>query len=301
MTPPPPGKLKEISLAGIRLIPDGSRLVPAPGQSVGAPRLVLGVLADIHQADEDNLKQLGRIRALLEQAGAHAIVVLGGMDATYEGTRAALASLKGKLPLLALPGDRASRSGFSGAVENLGQGVVDLTLARAVVHPAATLISVPGYHLVHNLRAAEQGCSYDAEDLREVAALARQQGAPRVLLAHGPPRGKGPGAIDRAFGGINAGDPRLTRLLEQGDFAFGLFAHLHESGGRAARADTGEAIPLGTWASSMLVNVGSADATPHEDLAGFWSRGIALLVTFHQGRATYRVIDPNSSETKRNN
>ena len=298
---PAPGKLKEITLAGVRLLPHGPILKPAPGQQGTRPRLVLGVLADTHQADASNLKQLTRLRLLLEQAGAHGIVVLGGLDATYEGTRAALAALKGKLPVLAMPGEGASRSGFSGAVENLGQGVVDLTLARAVVHPAATLISVPGYHLIHNLRAAEQGCAYEMQDLQEVVALARQQATPRVLLAHGPPRGKGPGAIDRAFGGINAGDPKLTRLLQLGGFSFGLFAHLHESGGRATRADTGKAVPQGTWASSLLINVGSADATPHDDLLGIWSRGNAILVTFHQGRATYRVIDANSSETKRNN
>ena len=173
ITLPPADKLKEITLAGIRLVPDGALLRPAPNQKMAAPRLILGVLADTHQADEANLAQLGRLRKQLEHAGAHAIVVLGGLDSTYEGTRAALAQLKGKLPVLALPGDRASRSGFSGAVENLGQGFVDLTLARAVIHPAATLISVPGYHLVHNLRAAEQGCSYSGEDLADVATLAR--------------------------------------------------------------------------------------------------------------------------------
>jgi len=303
---PPPGKLKEITLAGVRMVPDGFSLKPAPDQKLPAqPRLLLGVLADTRHADKANLEQLTLVRTNLEAAGAHAILVLGGLDSTYEGTREALLRLKGKLPVLALAGDRASRSGFSGAVENLGAGMVDLGLARAILHPAATLISVPGYHLIHELLAGSQGCSYDTHDLDEVASLAQTLPAPRVLLAHGPPRGSGPGAIDRAFGQINAGDPQLTRLLEEGAFSFGLFAHLHEAGGRGVRLKSGAPVKPKSATPSLLLNVGSADATPHEDLAGSWSRGTLALVEFLSGNATYRVIKldgaSNSSETKRNN
>ena len=51
---PPADKLKEITLAGVRLVPEGFTLKPASGQKLPAkPRLLLGVLADTHHADAD--------------------------------------------------------------------------------------------------------------------------------------------------------------------------------------------------------------------------------------------------------
>ena len=304
VAPPPVDRVKPVTLAGVRLVLQGAVMRPAPHQRASSRRLVLGVLADTRFADEANVSRLRLLRDHLVSLGAHAIVVLGGLDATYEGTRALLGALHGRLPLLALPGDRASRSGFSGALENLGQGVVDFTLVRAVVHPAATLVGVPGYHLTHHLRAEVQGCSYDREDLAEVATLALTLPAPRILLSHGPPRAEGPGAVDRALGGINAGDPALTRLLGAGKFQFGLAAHLHEAGGHATTL-AGAPVAPGDSAEGLLLNVGSADRVPHENLRRGTSSGTAALITLDHGIATHRVIDLDDlgkpAEKNRNN
>lgn len=289
LEPPPAGKVKPITLGGVRLVPDGPVLRPAPDQPRSAGQhLVLGVLGALHRADAKNLARLRAVRDHLVGQGAQGIVVLGGLDPEYQGIRALLGALHGLVPLLALPGELESRSGFSGALENLGAGVVDFTLVRAVLHPAATLVGVPGYHLVHHLTARQQGCSYDGLDLAELAALARDLPRPRVLLAHGPPRMSGPHALDRAFGGINAGDPLLTRLLQDGGFSHGFFSHLHESAGRSLTSGAG---PLAAGIGALLLNVGSADATPHQHLDGTTSRGTAALVTLSMGWATHRIID----------
>jgi len=276
-----------ITLAGVQLFARGAVLRPRQKPSPG--RLKLGVLGDTRQALPATLARLRHLAKQMKRLGAQAIIVLGGIDSTFEGIRDVLAQLSPKLPVLALPGDRESRSGFSGAAVNVGQQVVDLILVKALVLPGASLVGVPGYHLPHHLMAAEQGCSYDWADLQALVSLARELPGPRVLLAHGPPRGAGPHAVDRAFGDINIGDPLLGRLLQQGQFAFGLFSHVHESAGRATTLK-GEPVAENQWSTSLLLNVGAVDTVPNQDLQGRWSRGTAALVEVEDRRARYRMI-----------
>lgn len=282
------GKVKPITMAGVELSLVGPVLSGGGQHRPG--RLVLGVLGDTREALPATLKKLGLLVGEFRRAKAAAVVLLGGIDKSYEGVRAVLARLReGGLPVLALPGDRASRAGFSGAVENLGGGVVDFTRVKAVVHPRATLVGLPGYFRAHHLLAGEQGCSYDAPDLRLLGALAARLPAPRVLLSHGPMRGSKPGDVDRAFGDINVGDPLITRLVVDGKFAVVLSAHVHESAGRA-RTLGGEPVAEGAWTPTLQLNVGAADTTPHEDLAGGWSSGTAALVELEPARARFRMI-----------
>lgn len=282
-------RVKPITIGGVKLTVQGPVLRAAGGRQA-ARRLVLGVLGDTREATAANLTRLGLLGQHFKRRGAVAIVVLGGIDASYEGVRAVLAKLQGSLPVLALPGDRASRSGFSGAVDNLGSGVVDFTRVRAVQLPGASLVGLPGYFRAAHLMAGEQGCSYDAGDLARLARLASRLPRPRVLLSHGPPRGQGTAALDRAFGDINIGDPALPALVRRGGFGLVLCAHVHESGGRATTVD-GRPVGPGVWASSLMLNVGAADSTPHEDLQGAWSRGSAALVELSGQQVRYRMID----------
>jgi hypothetical protein len=104
-------------------------------------------------------------------------------------------------------------------------------------------------------------------------------------------------AVDRAFGEVNIGDPMLRDLMEEGDVAFGVFGHVHESAGRATTL-AGKVVPEGTWSSSLLVNVGAADAVPHEDLRGRWSTGTAAIVELRRGRARYRMLPRTNTAAK---
>ncbi len=282
-------KVQPITVAGVKLSVRGSVL-----RYSGKPpsrRLVLGVLGDTRAASPDTLARLGPLVRRFKQEGAAAVALLGGVDGSYEGVRAVLARLQqGGLPVLALPGDRASRGGFSGAVENVGAGVVDLIRVRAVVHPGASLLGLPGYYRAHHLLAGAQGCSYDGADLERLATLSAGLPGPRVLLSHGPPRGQGPEAVDRAFGGVNVGDARLGSLIRRGKISVVLCAHVHESGGRATTVD-GAPVKPGAWSPSLVLNVGAADATPHQDLSGAWSTGTAALVEFEGGQARFRMIE----------
>ena len=164
-----------------------------------------------------------------------------------------------------------------------------MTRIAIVQLPMVSILAVPGYHLAHHLRAGPQGCSYDWSDLGPLARLARAAPAPRLLLAHGPPRGRGAAAIDRAFGEVNIGDPLLSRLLAQGRLAFGLFGHVAEAAGRATTVD-GQAVAPGRPSDTLLMQVGAADALPYQTLAGSWLAGAAAIVEVRRGKASYQPL-----------
>jgi hypothetical protein len=250
---------------------------------------MIGALADTKEALPETLERLGRLVARMRSAGAGLVVVLGGTETGFEGARSILRALAG-LPVVGLPGDRESRSGWQAAVESLGDGGLDLTRARGISLPGVSLLGVPGYFLAHHLHAKEQGCGYDRRDLERLARRVRALPKPRVLLSHGPPRGVGEGAIDRAFGGLEIGDPELLELCRRAGIRFGLFAHVHESAGRATTIE-GRPVAEGEWSDSLLLNVGSADSVPHEDLAGRWSRGTAALLELEGSRARFRMLE----------
>ena len=260
-------------------------------------RLLLGVLADTKEALPATLENVARLVGRLRALGATGVLVLGGLDQRFEGIRAVLEKLHG-LPVMGLPGDRESRSGWQAAVEGLQPRGVDLTRVRAVILPGASLIGVPGYHLPHHLFAKEQGCSYSREDLLALTPVALRLPGPRLLVAHGPPRGQGSAAVDRAFGEVNIGDPLLRELMRQGDIRFGVFAHVHEAAGHATTRD-GRPVAEGAWSEELLLNVGSADSVPHDDLQGRFSRGTAALLEISGSRARYQMLRAEDTSAAR--
>jgi hypothetical protein len=284
------GDFGTIKLFGLQLAPKGATLAAEATAGGRSAKLTLGVLGDTKEALPATLARLDRLVQRLSGHGVDAVILLGGIEASFEGIREVLDRLKRAAPVLALPGDRESKSGFQAAARAHAPKVVDLVQVRAIATPFGSLLAVPGYHLPHHLHAREQGCSYGEEEIRALVGLARKLPGPRVLLAHGPPRGDGRAAVDRAFGQVNVGDPLLRRLMKEADIAFGLFAHVHESAGHATTLD-GEPVREMTWSDSLLLNVGSADSVPHEDLAGRWSKGSAALVELRENRARYRMLD----------
>lgn len=277
-------------LGAQRLLPRGELLHAAAAPAAARRgRLVIGAVGDTKEALPETLDRLGRVVTRMRAAGASLLVVLGGLDTSFEGQRAVLRALSG-LPVVGLPGDRESRSGWQAALESLGDGGLDLTRVRGLALPGASLLGVPGYFLSHHLHAKEQGCGYDRRDLERLARRIRALPQPRVLLSHGPPRGAGETAIDRAFGGVNIGDPELAELCRRASIRFGLFAHVHESAGRATTVD-GRVVREGEWSDSLLLNVGAADSVPHEDLAGRWSRGTAALLELEGTQARFRMLE----------
>jgi len=293
---PPTGTVKGFKLAGVELTHQSFYMKPRES-AAGLPArrgLKLGIIADTRQALPKTLTNLDYFRDQFAKAAVDAIVILGGLDTSFEGATELVHRLAGVIPVLALPGDQLSLEGFQATTRQFERGVLDLSQIRAIyLPPIVSLVAVPGYHLVHHLAAGYQGCSYTAAEIDGLAQALADAPTPRMLLSYGPPRGRGPKAVDRAFGDVNAGDPKLRDLMAAAKFRFGVFAHIHESAGHATTT-SGRPVRPNRWSESLLLNVGSADGVPHENLRGHWSPGTAAIFEIKQGRARYRMLEaPN--------
>jgi hypothetical protein len=279
----------------------GSAVDPKPLSRPLAERgkpFVLGVIADTKEPLPPTLDNLRRFAGVFAREKVAAVLALGGLGASEDEIARVLGALEAaRAPVLALPGDREPEHAFHAAVARAraaGLDVIDLAEVRVVDGGGFSLVSLPGYPWPHYLGAGAAGCRYAPADVQALRGLFDGLTAPRIFAAHTPPRGGGPDAIDWALGGANVGDPLLARALPDLGAVLGLFAHVDEAGGRAeglADADGGVGrVAENTWARRLWLNPGSADAVPHQLVAGGISRGQAALVEFSDGKVRYRVI-----------
>ena len=290
------GSSPPIVLAGIELIARRAGQLEARttrdplGRQAGRPeRLLLGVLSDPREALPQTLAQLARLQARFRAAQVDAVVVLGGLDGAFVGAVRLLRALRGPWALLALAGDRLSAEGFQAALRHAEPGAIDLTRTQIVALPQLTLVGIPGYPLPHHHLAGAQGCGFDAGELALLGERLRGSTTPRLVLAHAPPRGRGPAAVDRARGEVNIGDSALRDWIERNGVRFGVFGHVHEAAGQATRLD-GTPVAPERWTDSLLLQVGSIDAVPHQQRDGRWSKGTAALLELEGERARYTMI-----------
>ena len=228
----------------------------------GHGRLVLGAVADTNGATPATMANLQRFLGVFRQEHVDAVAALGDLGGTEDEIARVLTALGAAgAPVLALAGERESPAAFAAAVGRAraaGADIVDLVDKRIVDTGEMDIVSAPGYPF------SKDGCRYTTGDLQ---ALVRAVGTPMrpvVLLAHTPPKGDGPAAIDRAVGDVNAGDPAMLDLVNALYPNAALFAHVDEAGGRAS--------PRG-W-----INVGGVE------------RGTAMIVTIARGTAHTRVL-----------
>lgn len=288
----PSMKLRRVQLAGVWLSPRGYALeAPEAAKKWVRKRLVLGVLADPRGAHPGTLRNIDLLMAKFARAKVHAVILLGGIAHDPDEQRRIVRRILNavNVPLLVLPGDRAGVDGLRGTLAMLGHRVVDLSLARMLRHPAATLFSLPGLPHARQLLSGAEGCAYSASDLKGLTQLGSENPQPRVLLAYTPPRGDGPHAVDRSLAAINCGSEALRELMQAGDLRIGLFAHISEAGGLATTR-AGSPLAEHTWSASMLLNVGSVEAIPRRGLDGRWRHGMGVIVELRDGRARFRRV-----------
>ena len=273
---------------------------PADGavKNLGGPSgaLTLGLIADIKRADEDTLRNLRHFVQEYKKAGIQALLVAGDVSETSAGARESLNILAtAGVPVLVIPGNRESTGRYRSAMADLGKrhaNLVDMAKVRLVNGGGFSVVSLPGYYdpkYVH----ARDGCLYRDEHVAALPAIAAQASAkPVILLAHSPPKADGAGAIDYADAGANVGDPALTKMLAaSGAFGVGIYANLHETGGRAARADLKTKVRPGSWVSDIHLVVGSANSMPWSMLDGGASEGMAGLLDIDAaGKVRYRIL-----------
>ena len=253
----------------------------------------LGLVADAREATAATVANLERFAGVFRREKVAAVVVLGGMASTEDELGRELTALKGaQAPLFALPGDREPEAAFHAAIERAkkaGLDVTDLQQARGVVGDGLVIESLPGTRWTHDLVAG--GCRVekaDLEALKDLDAAMSQKGKPLVLVAHTPPRGHGPDAIDWALPGGDDGDAELARVLPSLKAQVAAFAGVDASGGRLRDAE--QPLAEGAWAERLSANVGAADAAPRGLVEGRTSRGQALLVEIADGKARAKVV-----------
>jgi len=225
-------------------------------------RLTLGVVADTNGTAPATMANLLRLCGVFAREHVDAVLALGDLGRSEDEIATVLTAIgtSAHAPVLALAGERAPEDAFHAAVKRVHDGgvdVMDLVDTRLIDTGNIDIVSVPGYPF------SRKGCHYSAADLDGVVRLVAGRDHPRLLAAHTPPQGHGADAIDWALGDVNAGDPAMAALVERLAPAAALFAHVDESGGRAA----GERI-----------NVGAVE------------RGLAVIVELDGARATHRVL-----------
>jgi len=168
--------------------------------------------------------------------------------------------------------------------------VVDLTVARLLRWDGVDLVSLPGYHNPFYLQHRRGGCAYQAGDVRALRRLVRSARNPVLLVAAGPPRGRGSRAIDFARGGANIGSPPLAEFLESAQIPYGIFGHVYEAGGRATADVAGQRpVEEGAWSETLFLNPGAVEAVPYDLHDGGRARGLAAVIEIGEEGARYRV------------
>ncbi len=263
---------------------------------LGAGAITLGVIGDIKQADDDTLRNLGHFVGEFKKAGITALLVAGDVAETSAGIRDSLEVLANvEVPVLVIPGNRESYGRYRGAMAAAAKehgNLVDMAQIRLVDAGRFSVVSLPGYYdprYVH----AKDGCLYRPEHVAALPAIAAQgSGTPKILLAHSPPKAKGKGSIDYADAGANVGDAEMTKMLHTSKaFNAGVYANLHEAGGRAARNNLKTKVRPGAWVGDIHLVTGSANAMAWPMLNGRVSHGMAGLLDIDgSGRLRYRIL-----------
>ena len=267
---------------------NGSTLTWKGGTAEG---IKLGAVTDIKDGSPENIKNLEKISAFFKAEAVDAVVVAGDSGETVEHITQTLGLLAGlEVPVLAVIGNREGKKNFNEAMGLLAKShknVFNLSQIRRVDTLAADLVSLPGYHNPDYLHA-EDGCLYYQADVDQVGAVVKTADSPVILVSHGGPLMVGAEAIDYTSQGQNVGDPKLSKLIQEGGIPFGIFGNIHEAGGRACDMK-GTLVAQGTLSTQLLLNPGPADSIrwPMNDKTE--SVGMAAVMTIAGGKASYKV------------
>lgn len=255
--------------------------------------VTFGLVANLKEPTGENLFNVERYLEFFTSEKIDAVLVAGDTG-DAENTEASVKVLlepfaKTGLPTFVIPGSRESRAGFSAALTALSTqypNVVNMSQVRLVKFDDASIVSLPGYYDARYITASDEGCQYFKEDVDALAEIVKAAPAPVVLLSHAEFRGEGRQALD-AFPDGNAGDANLTAFLKANPVPFGVFANIHEAGGRASDL-SGTLAKQGVAQKSLFVNVGLGDSTPWKLNDGTWSYGMVATMKVDGDVASYK-------------
>ncbi len=255
--------------------------------------MTFGVLTDIKSAIPATLQAIDAYFDFFKQNKVEAVLVTGDSGEEYKDLKTVFEHIGKKgLPTYIIMGNREKSADFDKALEEAGKtykNLFNMNRIRFVNGDDVDLVSLPGYHdpeYIHN----KPGCQYDQKQLDLVATLAKEADSPLLLIAHGPPRGKGKDAIDNAVVAGNIGDPNLAKLITDAKIKFGSFGNVHEAGGKAVGADFSTIVKPDTFVDTLYLHPGPGDSDPWTMNDGSKSKGMAGVLMFKDGKAAYKVF-----------
>lgn len=270
-------------------------------------KATFGLIANLKEPTGENLFNVGRYLEFFTAQGVDAILVAGDTG-DAENTESSVSALleplaKTGLPVFVIPGSREASAGFSAALSALSakySNVVNMSQVRLVNFDDASIVSLPGYYDARYIAAGEEGCQYFKEDVDALAGIVKAAKAPVVLLSHAEALGEGREALD-AFPDGNAGDANLAAFIKSNKVPFGVFANIHEAGGRAADL-SGKLATEDVPQKSLFVNVGLGDSTPWKLNDGTWSYGLVATLKIDGDQASYKAYRaPQLTDDERTN
>jgi Icc-related predicted phosphoesterase len=284
------GEATELKIAEHTFKKTGSVLTIAEGDE--DKQITFGVIANLKEATPENRFNLKRYATFFAEEKAEAVLVAGDSGDTAEEINAVLEAVASStsLPVLVIPGNREPRAEFQAAVANVASkhaNIVNMTQVRLVNFEDASVVSLPGYYDKRFINAGVAGCQYFKEDVDALAPIVKAATGPAVLLAHAEPHGQGKEAID-AFPDGNAGDEYLRLFLAANPVPFGVFANMHEAGGRATDLAS-NVLKAGEPAPKLYLNVGAADATAWPLNDGTQGNGMVASLTVNNGQASFKA------------
>lgn len=254
--------------------------------------VVLGVMSDIKEESEDNLKNVEQALAWFKEQKAEFILYLGDTSETQEGVAKVLKAVAaGGLPVFAIVGNRECKSHWRAGMaqaQKEAKNLFDFTQVRLFNSDDVSIISLPGYYNPTYLHCAE-GCRYFPSDVEALRKLVTEAAAVPLIISHGPPRQDGPMGLDRIHDGANVGDPVLAEFLQKNPIPFGAFANIGEAGGKATDATGKTVIAQDTLANTLYLNTGFMDTVAWQMLDGTTSTGMASTLTIKGRQASYKV------------
>ncbi len=255
-------------------------------------QISFGVIANIKEDTEGNLKNLAKFVAYFKKEKAEAIIVDGDLGETKAQIEKALAPLQASgLPVFAVIGNRERNADFNAALDPMqAKGVFNLNAIRMVQFDDAAIVSMPGYYDKTYIHATD-GCQYTKADVDGTKPIiAAAGGKPVILVSHGGPKQEGSDALDYTQENANVGDPMLAALMRSTKIKFGVFANIQEAGGKATDLSGKSLIGENKWADELLLNPGAVDSISWPMNDGTRSVGMATILTIKDGKASFKAM-----------
>lgn len=255
-------------------------------------QVVIGVLSDIKEETEENLRNIKAALDFFAAENVELITYLGDSSESEAGVAKVLGAVAAAgLPVFAIVGNRECKAHWAAGVaaaQKNAPNLFDFTQIRLFNSDDVSIISLPGYYNPTYLHCAE-GCRYFPSDVDGLERLLKEATGTPMLISHGPPRMEGAQGLDWIHDGDNVGDPALAAFLQKHPIPFGAFANIGEAGGRATDASGKNVVAQDTMAATLYVNPGFMDAVAWEMLDKTRSEGMAAVMTIKGRQASYKI------------